>query len=87
MIAHLIFDQPEPPTGRIHALSRAAKIGAVYPLGDGRATWWCYVTEQRGEAKSAEAAKAALAGAFGQWMERAGVAQTAAIAEDQRELF
>lgn len=77
MIARLTYDQPEPPTGRINALSGAERIGAVYPLGDGRATWWCYVTEQRGEGKSIEAAKAALAGAFGQWMERAGVAQTA----------
>lgn len=73
----LSFDQPVHLCGRIHAYSAAACVGVIYPLGDGRATWRLHINGDRGEAKSIDAAKDAVATEMGRWMDEAGVVQKA----------
>ncbi|WCR04786.1 hypothetical protein JHX88_08770 [Paracoccus saliphilus] len=50
-----------------------AYIGRINPLGDGRATWELDRTDERGTARSVQAAQIALAEAFGRWVVSAGL--------------
>lgn len=79
----LNYDQPVPTGGRIHAYSGAACIGVVYPLSDGRATWWLQVTGDRGEAKTVDLAKMALVMSMLRWMDEAGLQQIVSDDADQ----
>ncbi|SIS98158.1 hypothetical protein [Paracoccus saliphilus] len=78
MTPNLTFHKPHEAheTGRILAFCHKAYIGRINPLGDGRATWELDRSDHRGTAKSVQAAEAALAEAFGQWMATAGLVQT-----------
>lgn len=78
MTPKLTFHKPYEAheTGRILAYCRKEYIGRINPLGDGRATWELDRREHRGTAKTVQAAEAALAEAFGQWMASAGLVQS-----------
>lgn len=75
MTVDLSFQKPHGP-GRVLAFSGEERIGRIYPLGDGRATWLLDLTDDRGTAKSQLAAQTALSEAFGRWLSRAGLAKT-----------
>lgn len=87
MNPRLSFDQPVPQGGRIHAYSAAAHVGVIYPLSDGRATWWLFINGDRGEAKSIEAAKDSLSEKMGSWMDEAGLQQIAGDTTNQEAIF
>lgn len=60
--------------GRILAFSGDRYIGHIYPLGDGRVSWFLdRDSEERGTAKSEAAAKDKLAEAFARWVIAAGL--------------
>ena len=71
----LFFDKPQQPSGRIRAFCGAIVIGVINPLADGRATWSLTLTDDRGQAKTVDAAEGAVTHAFAQWLERAGLVQ------------
>ena len=56
------------PDGRIHALRGSVPVGRIYPLSDGRATWYLDLTDERGAAKSVDIAKQQISTFFIDWM-------------------
>lgn len=75
--AVLTFHKPHEAyeTGRILAYCHQAYIGRINPLGDGRATWELDRGDERGTARSVQAAQIALSEAFGRWLSMARLGQ------------
>ncbi|RNF35057.1 hypothetical protein A7A09_008825 [Paracoccus methylarcula] len=71
----LSFQEPH-ELGRVIAFCGNAPVGRIYPLGDGRATWALDLTDDRGTARSVQAAQDALSEAFGRWLSTARLGQT-----------